>query len=95
MAGDGGSSEEQQRGQWTCRVCGEQVSRIVGIAALVEGRLRFWLDGYCDQHVQQVRDAMEAEARGEHPPEIMVKRLLRPADVDDWMELIRREAGVS
>lgn len=93
MAADGGSSDEQRR-QWMCRACGEPACRIVGIAALVEGRLRFWMDGYCDEHEQQVRDALEAEARGEHPPEIMVKRLLRPADVHDWMELIRRQAGV-
>jgi hypothetical protein len=92
--GDGGLVDEQNR-QWTCGTCGKQVGWVVGIAALVEGKLRFWLDGYCDEHEQEVRDALQGQARGDHPPEIMVKRSLRPQDVGEWMQLVRREAGVS
>ena len=92
--GEGGGLDEPGR-QWSCRACGQADVWVVGIAALVEGQLRFWLDGYCAQHEQQVRDALQAEARGDHPPEIMVKRSLRPADVRAWMQLVRREAGVT
>jgi hypothetical protein len=79
---------------WRCAVCGEAANRIIGVAALSDGELRFWVEGFCDAHEQQVRSSVEAHAREDRPPEIMVRQLLHPREVTAWMRRVRREAGV-
>lgn len=91
--GDKGPEEHQR--EWTCTVCQRTVRQVVGVAALIDGRLRMWLSGFCTDHEDEVRASIETQAREGHPPEIMIRQVLRPEDVPAWTERVRREAGIT
>ena len=93
-SGHGGGPEETEPRDWRCGVCSEPAQRIIGVAVLVDGQLRFWVEGFCAEHEHQVRSSVEARAREGHPPEIMVRQLLLPREVIAWIRRVRREAGV-
>ena len=88
----GGPAETASR-DWRCAVCGTATTRIIGVAALIDGQLHFWVEGFCDEHEQEVRASVEARAREGHPPEILVRRLLAPDEVTAWMRRVRQEAS--
>ena len=93
-SGRGDGPEEAEARDWRCAVCSETALRVIGIAALIEGQLRFWVEGFCGEHEDEVRSSVEARAREGWPPEIMVRQLLQPRDVAAWMRRVRQEAGV-
>ena len=93
-SGDGGGPDEPKPQDWGCAECATPTHRVIGVAALIEGQLRFWVEAFCPAHEQAVRDVVEAQVRKGRPPEILVRKLLAPAEVDAWMHHVRREAGV-
>ena len=93
-SGHGEGPEETDLREWRCGVCSTPVKRIIGVAALIDGQLHFWVEGFCDEHEQEVRASLEARAREGHPPEILVRQLLAPRDVTPWMRRVRQEASI-
>ena len=93
-SGDGGGPGEPKPREWRCATCATPTHRVIGVAALIDGRLRFWVEAFCHEHEQAVRDSVESQARAGRPPEILVRKLLAPDEVTAWMHRVRREAGV-
>jgi len=93
-SGRGDGPEVAEERDWRCAVCSAAAPRIIGVAALIDGQLRFWVEGFCGDHEDDVRSSIETRVREGRPPEIMVRQLLQPHEVTAWMRRVRQEAGV-
>ena len=81
------SSDDSER----CEVCDEAADHVIGVAAMVRDRLRFWLGGCCDEHQAEVRERCKSHAREFGIPEITVTQLLRAGDVAGWVRRLEQE----
>ena len=93
MRTDAQPPESEPSREWTCGSCHRPVFRVVGVAAVIEQQVHFWVSGYCREHEVEIRESLEARAREGQVPEILLAQQLRPADVRGWMARLRREAA--
>lgn len=89
-----------ETGVWSCEICGQVVSRLLGMAGLVDlpnggAQLRSVVRGYCSSHREEVRRGYleELEATGEvvwvGDPDVE----LRPRNALAWIQHVDQELG--
>lgn len=80
---------------WTCAVCDKRVARVVavgGALATPDGRvLSVLLRGGCQDHQQQIGEALVDELMGKGASETTTPSAVRPGQIPGWRRGAERE----